>query len=192
MLQRLLLICALSISSLNAFADAFDISLNNDTAQFKYFFDTANVAVGGADRGFGVFFNENDDVMGSFEFLVTGNVVGTNRAMQLGAGFKAYAGMLDIPGEEDTVAAIAIGVRLNYILPAKQPMAVYSEFHIAPNITSFADSEQVTDFTLGFEIEVAPSTKFYLGYRSLEVEMENNPREYELADGGHIGMRVSF
>lgn len=192
MLQRLLLVCVLSTCSLNVIADAFDISLNDDTAQFKYFFDTANVAVGGADRGFGVFFNEKDDIVGSFEFLVTGNVIGTNRSLQLGAGFKAYAGLLDIPGPEDTLAAIAIGLRLNHILPARQPMGIYGEFYIAPNITSFADSEQITDFSAGFEIEVAPSTKFYLGYRSLEVEMESSPLEYELADGGHIGIRVSF
>jgi hypothetical protein len=50
----------------------------------------------------------------------------------------------------------------------------------------------VVEALFRFEVEIAPTTRFFVGYRSLEVEFENNPVEYEIDDTGHLGIRFSF
>ncbi|HEX7028518.1 MAG TPA: YfaZ family outer membrane protein [Gammaproteobacteria bacterium] len=180
-------------SALNAaYAAGLDVSLGDETAQFVYMFDSdSQIGIGGADIGAGVFFNEQDDYLLNFSVLVMGHSAGRNRALQLGAGAKAYAGELDIPDQE-SVGAVAVGGKISYIFPASMPMALSAELFYAPDITSFGDNESLTELLLRLEIEVAPTTRFYLGYRNLETEFENSGVDYELDEGGHVGVRFSF
>lgn len=195
MVRKLILIGIMPIISatLNAaHAAGLDISLGNETAQFVYMFDSdSQIGIGGADLGAGVFFNEQDDYLFNFSVLVMGHSAGRNRALQFGAGAKAYAGELDIP-VQDSVGAVAVGGKISYIFPASMPMALSAELFYAPDITSFGDNESLTEFLLRLEVEVAPTTRFYVGYRSLETEFENTNIEYELDDNGHVGIRFSF
>jgi hypothetical protein len=195
MLRKLILVGIMPVIStaLNAaHAAGLDISLGNETAQFVYMFDSdSQIGIGGADVGAGVFFNDGDDYLLNFSVLVMGHSVGRNRALQLGAGVKAYAGELDIPVQE-TVGAVALGGKVSYIFPASMPMALSAELFYAPDVTSFGDNESLTEFLLRLEIEVAPTTRFYVGYRNLETEFENSGIDYELDDNGHVGVRFSF
>lgn len=195
MVRKLVLIGLISMVStaFNAVqAAGLDISLGDETAQFVYLFDSdSQIGIGGADIGAGVFFNEQDDYLFNFSVLVMGHSAGRNRALQLGAGAKAYAGELDIPVQE-SVAAVAVGGKVSYIFPASMPMALSAELFYAPDITSFGDNESLTELLLRLEIEVAPTTRFYIGYRNLETEFENSGIDYELDDDGHVGVRFSF
>ncbi len=190
--RQIFAVLVLMCTALTTNARGFDISLSEDAAQLVYLFSSdSQIGIGGADMGAGVFVNENDDVLLSFNILVVGNSVGRNRALQFGAGLKLYAGELDIQGD-DSVSALAIGGKISYVFPASTPMAISLEGFVAPEITSFSDNEDFTELNIRFEIEVAPTARFYVGYRNMETELENTRTDIELDDSGHIGVRFSF
>jgi hypothetical protein len=174
-------------------ARGLDIGLGNETAQVSYLFESSGqIGIGGTDLGVGLLFNENEDVVFNGGILVTGSSLGQSRAFQAGVGVKGFAGSLDVEGDNDTVSAIGIGGKLAYIFPSRTPLSVSLEAYLAPEVTSFSDNERLVEALFRFEVEIAPTTRFYVGYRSLEVEFENNPQEYEIDDTGHLGIRFSF
>lgn len=189
-----LLACLSGLAAVNAAqARGLDISIGNEAAQITYLYESyGQIGIGGTDLGVGLFFNENDDVILHGGLLVTGNSLGENRALQAGVGVKGFAGSLDVPTEQDTVSAIAIGGKLAYILPSRTPMSVSLEAYIAPEVTAFSDNERLAEAVFRFEVEIAPTTRFFVGYRSLDVEFVDVPGEYEIDDTGHVGIRFSF
>ena len=188
MAKRSLALAALALSSTGAHAAGFDISLSDETAHIQYLTDSGSLGYGGADIGFGVFFNENDDVLGTANLLVTSNPASGNN-LQFGIGAKAYGGEVDVPDE--TVGAIGIGGLVRYVIPSQTPMGIALEGYVAPSVTSFADTEGLTEVMTRFELEVMPSTRGYIGYRFLEPELEQ-AGEVELDDEVHVGIRVTF
>ena len=67
-----------------------------------------------------------------------------------------------------------------------------AEGWIVPEITSLGDFEGVTEFRVGVELEVTPSARGYVGYRVLDVELENVGGEAELDDNFHVGVKFAF
>ena len=206
MVRRLFFTSLLFCFSALAYGAGVDIRLGNEAAQFEYLFDSdSQIGIGGADVGAAVFVNEEDDVLGTIGAIITGSSAGKNRALQFGAGARLYAAALDrspgdvIDGEvvapednDETIASLAIGGKASYIFPARTPMAVSLELFYAPDITSFSDNENLLDVQLRFELEIAPSTRLYVGYRSLEAKLKYSGDDYVLDDSGHVGVRFSF
>lgn len=191
----------LSIANLGQ-AAGIDVSLSNETAAFNYVFDSSRILQGGADITLGAFYNDKthrgvdaDAILGQAKFMVTGNMKGTQKRVSLSAGAKAIVGDIDInaPGVDGNVAALAIGLKAAYLIPNEStPMAAYVEAFVAPGITSFADTDNYREFGLGFEAEIAPSAKGYIGYRLMEVELDNVPGDVELDDNIHVGLVLTF
>jgi hypothetical protein len=210
MSYRFLLVSLLGLTAATtAQARGLDISLGNDTAQINYLAKSdSQIGIGGTEFGGGVLFNEDDDAIFNFGVLVTGNSVGQNRALQLGAGARAYFGKLgnldcedhggdadcdanDDP-DNDAVAAVAIGGKVAYIFPSRTPISLSLEAYLAPDVTSFGDNEDFLEVTVRFELEVAPTTRFFVGYRNMEVEMEDFSRDYDVDESAHLGVRFAF
>jgi hypothetical protein len=203
MAYRFLLVTLLGLTAATAQARGLDISLGSDTAQINYLAQSdSQIGIGGTEFGGGVLFNESDDVIFNMGVLVTGNSLGQNRSLQLGAGARAYAGKLDCDDNDivgnvdcsgnDTVAAIGIGGKVAYIFPSRTPISLSLEAYLAPNVTSFGDHEDFLEVTLRFELEVAPTTRFFVGYRNMEIELEDLGEDYEIDDSGHLGVRFAF
>lgn len=199
-------IAGLSLLSIANFGQAagIDVSLSNETAAFNYVFDSSRILQGGADITLGAFYNDKkhkigggsvdaDAILGQAKFMVTGNMKGTQKRVSLSAGAKAIVGDVDIQGVDGNVAALAIGLKAAYLIPNEStPMAAYVEAFVAPGITSFADTDNYREFGLGFEAEIAPSAKGYIGYRLMEVELDNVPGDVELDDNIHVGLVLTF
>lgn len=208
MIRRIIFLSVLGFMSFSVSAAGLDIRLGGDAAQLEYLRDSdSQIGIGGADIGAAVFFNDADDIMLTLGALITGSSAGRNRALQLGAGARLYAASLDLDvaedpnnqalsilnaRDQDEVGAAAIGGKISYIFPASMPMAVTGEIFYAPDIVSFGDNEDLLDIQIRFELELAPTTRFYVGYRNLEVEMEDSGVDYELDDSAHAGVRFSF
>jgi hypothetical protein len=171
-----------------AHADGVDISLSEETAHFQYLTDSGSLGYGGADVGFGVFFTEDEDYLGTGNLLVTSNPSRANN-LQFGIGAKAYGGEID--ALDAGVAAVGIGGLVRYIVPSETPMGVALEGYAAPQITSFADTDELGEVMARFEFEVMPSTRGYIGYRWLEPDVEN-VGDVELDDDLHVGIRITF
>lgn len=91
------------------------------------------------------------------------------------------------------IGAIAIGAKVAYIIPNQHtPMATYVEGFLSPKITSFGDTDSFYEFSAGFEVELAPSAKGYLGYRFMEAEFEGASEELEIDNRLHVGLQFTF
>ena len=189
MLKQTFAAALVTCSSL-AHASGLDISLSSETASIVYLTDSSSFGYGGADVGYGVFFNENDDFIINANFLVIGKPATSNNPLQLGVGAKAYFGEFDRSNLD--LGALAIGGQIRYIIPSSlAPMAITAEGYYAPSVTSFGDAENVTEFTLRYEFEVVPSTRAYVGYRLLEADFET-VSNVEFDDEVHVGIRFNF
>jgi hypothetical protein len=189
MRRHLVLGALLAGASGAAHAAGLDFSLGSETAQANLFFGSDAIGYGGADFSLGLFFNDDDDFMGSFGVKATGSPAGA-RPFSFGVGAKAYAVSLDHPDLD--VQALAIGGEVKYHIPANMPMALAAEVYYAPSITTGGDGDNLLDFNLNFEVEITPGTAAFIGYRQLETELDNGGRDYELDDSGHIGIRLMF
>lgn len=183
----------LAAASLIAFgpmaqAQGLDVSLSDNTANFVYLTDSGSLGYGGADVGFGLFFNESDDYLGTANLLVTSHP-SSGRNVQLGVGTKAYAGEID--AFDEFAAAVAIGGMVRYVIPSETPMGLALEGYVAPSVTSFSDTDSIHEVMARFEVEVMPSTRGYVGYRFLEAELDDFG-EADLDDELHVGIRINF
>lgn len=197
MLRKALIFILVMTPFSSVLAAAIDFRLGSKIAEVNYMKQDATFGYGGADMGLGVFLNENDDLLVSGSILVSGSSEGEVKGLHFGVGAKLYAGILDRPSPEDNQngAALAIGAQVRYVFPGKTPMAILLEGFVAPNVTSASDFKGVSEIRLAIELEVTPSARAYIGYRTLEVELDNaigNGKGYELDDKGHIGVRFAF
>jgi hypothetical protein len=173
----------------HASANDFEAALSTDTAQFTFRSDSSLIGWGGSDLGLGLFYNTDNSLVAEGS-LMQMRPASEEMPLTFGVGVKAYAGSVD--HNDDNVVAFAIGGEVRYTIPGTMPMAVYGRGFYAPNITSFADADEVTDLTAGFQIEVMPQTTAFVGIRHLEFGIDNK-NDYTADDNNiHIGVRLTF
>lgn len=186
---RSLIGCMLLLPGLSL-ANDFEAALTSETAQFTFRSDSSLIGWGGSELGFGLFYNDADDFVGQIS-LMQRRQPSQETPLTLGVGVRAYLGELDTL--DQGIVAVAIGGEIRYTIPGAMPMSAYLTGHFAPKITSFSDTEEVHDYNLGFQIEVLPQTKAFIGYRHLEVELDDFRRGYEMDDDRiHLGIRLTF
>ncbi len=189
-----LMLGAIMVPWQQAVAGAIDFRLGGNMAEAAFLTQTASFGYGGADIGFGVLFNEDDDIIGHAAVLVTGSSAGDVKALQFGVGAKLYGGTLDGQGDNNldkNGGAIAIGGRIRYVFPSSTPFAVLGEAFYAPSVTSMSGFDGLQEYRVALELEVTPSARAYMGYRYLEVTV-NDSYDYEVDDSAHIGVRFEF
>jgi hypothetical protein len=187
---RILLVTVTSLFTFSqAQANDLEIALSSETAQFTARSDSSLIGWGGADLAFGLLFNDDDDIVGQISLLQS-RQASKGAPLTFGVGVRGYAGRLDLIKEN--VLALGIGGEIRYTFPGVMPMAIYVQGHYAPKITSFSDSERVTDLLLGYQIEVLPQTIAFVGIRRLEIDTEA-VENYEVDDNrAHLGIRLTF
>ena len=191
-MKRLLAACCgilLIGSSFNASANDFEAALSSETAQFTFRSDSSLIGWGGADLALGFLYNDNDDYVFSGTLLQM-QQPSADTPLTFGPGVKVYfAGLDDV---DDEVGALAIGGSVRYTIPGKFPMHAYGTLYWAPEITSFSGADGVTEYDFGFQIEALPQTVFFVGYRHLEFDHEDDS-SYEVDDDElHFGIRLTF
>ncbi len=198
MLRKALIFSAIVLPLNNVYAGAIDFRIGSSTAELSYLTQNASFGYGGADIGFGILANNDNDFIGNASILVSGNSAGDVKALHFGVGIKAYAGLLDnefnvIDGQSGDIngGALAIGARIRYVFPGSTPLAVLAEAFYAPDITSFSDFNGINEFRVALEYEVTPSARAYVGYRKLEIDF-NNSGDYDVDNSAHIGVRFEF
>lgn len=189
MLKKFSLIFILAALSAHSHARGVDIKLADEMAEITYLSESSTFGYGGADTGFGILFNEADDVQISGQIMVIGNPAGNNKSFQYGVGAKLIFTSLDIVDEE--VGAIALAGQIRYVIPSSTPIAFVVSGQFAPGITSFSGADQYAEYRFAIELEVTPSARAFVGYRNIEYEFEGG-FEYEIDDGAHFGVKFEF
>ncbi|MCP4979384.1 MAG: outer membrane beta-barrel protein [Gammaproteobacteria bacterium] len=189
-LIRLTYLCILGLVSIPmASASDFEAALGSEIAQFTFRSDSSVIGWGGSDLALGLFYNDESDLIGQVSLMQMRQASEEN-PLTFGVGVKGYLGMLDDIDQD--VFAFGIGGEIRYTIPGTMPMAAYLRGHYAPKITSFSDTEEVIDYTIGFQIEVLPQTTAFVGVRHLEFETDDEG-DYEADDDNvHFGVRLTF
>jgi hypothetical protein len=189
MWARLGVVLCLLVGSAQSHAAGLDFRLSDESAELTYLFQSSSFYSGGADVGAGIFFNDDDDVMLSGSWVISGQGLGANEAFSYGVGVKGYG--LKIDDLEQDGGAIAIGGQLRYLFPGSVSVALVTEGFVSPKITSFADVDNVAEFRVAAEFEVNGQASAYIGYRSLELNLDKKD-DYEMDKNLHVGIRLSF
>lgn len=186
---RGLLGCVL-VFPIHVLASDFEAALTSETAQFTFRSDSSLIGWGGAELGLGLYYNDASDYLGQIS-LMQRRQSSQQNPLTLGVGVRAYLGALDDLDQD--VVGVAIGGEVRYTIPGVMPMSIYLIAHYAPKITSFGDTEEIFDYNLGFQIEVLPQTTAFIGYRNIEIQLEDINPEYEATDDSvHLGVRLTF
>ncbi len=175
------------------FAAAVDFRVGSEMAELSFLTQSSSFGYGGADIGFGLLINEDNDFVGNASILVSGTSSGDVKALHFGVGAKAYVGTLDGPKGDLNIdgGAVAIGGGLRYVFSSSMPVALLGEVYFAPEVISIADFEGLLEYRLAVELEITPSARAYIGYRKLEVSFNDNV-DYDVDDAAHIGVRFEF
>ena len=189
-LSRILIVLALGVlGSGPAVANDFEAALSSETAQFTFRSDSSMIGWGGSDLAFGLFYNEESDFMLQAS-LMQMRQASEETPLTFGVGVKTYLGTLD--DIDQNILSFGIGGEVRYTIPGTMPMALYLRGFYSPDITSFADAEEVVDYTFGFQIEALPQTIAFIGIRHLEFETKDEG-DYEADDDEiHLGVRLTF
>lgn len=191
--MKTLRIFLVAVTAIFAFSSAqandLEIALSSETAQFTVRSDSSLIGWGGAELGFGLFFNDDDDIIGQIS-LMQARQASQGAPLTFGVGVRGYVGQLD--RVKENVLALGIGGEIRYTIPGVMPMALYLQGNYAPKITSFSDTERVKDLLLGFQIEILPQTIAFAGLRRLEVDTDA-VKNYDVDDNRlHFGIRLTF
>ena len=192
MLRKALIFILVMAPFSTAFAAAIDFRLGSEVAEVIYKTEDATFGYGGADIGVGLLLTDNDDFLATGSILVSGSNAGDVNGLHLGVGAKIYAGKLDFPVNDQDGVSLAIGGQVRYIFAGKMPVAILLEGFYAPSVTSLSNFDGNTEVRFAVEVEVTPSARAYVGYRSLEFDLENKKSDHELDDKVHVGVRFAF
>lgn len=190
MLLRSVFALSLLLLSPLTFADALDVNLNNNAAQFRYSSSAGVFIQGNSEFRFGALYNDVNNVMGDAGLIVSGaaeNVPG----LTIGVGVKALAGSIHSGAQTNSVSAIAIGGELGYAIPAIKQVSLVGEYFAGPKITTFADADRFNQSGLRLEYEITPQTKAYLGYREINFGIKS-AGDAMLDRGAHVGIKLTF
>ncbi len=188
-LQILFIIVTSLFSFSQVQANGIEIALSSETAQFTVRSDSSLIGLGGADLDFGLFFNDDNDIVGQIS-LMQSRQASESAPLTLGIGMRAYVGHLDVSSQN--ILALGIGGEIRYTIPGVMPMATYLQANYAPKITSFSDTKSVADLLLGFQIEILPQTTAFAGIRRLEIDTKT-VKNFDVDDNSlHVGVRFTF
>ena len=188
-LQILFIVIASLLSFPQVQANGIEIALSSETAQFTVRSDSSLIGLGGADLDFGLFFNDDNDIVGQIS-LMQSRQASEGTPLTLGIGMRAYVGHLDVSSQN--ILALGLGGEIRYTIPGVMPMATYLQANYAPKITSFSDTKSVADLLLGFQIEILPQTIAFAGIRRLEIDTKT-VKNFDVDDNSlHVGVRLTF
>lgn len=187
---NLFFLCLIGFSfTSSGWANDFEAAISSETAQFTFRSDSSLIGWGGADLGLSLFYNEKNDILGQVELLQARQASSQN-PLTFGVGVKAYLGRLDDSGDE--IFGLGIGGEIKYTFSGVMPVALYLRGFLAPAITSFSGTEEISDYVYGVQIEVLPQTTAFVGIRHIEVDTEGT-NDFELDDDEvHFGVRLTF
>jgi len=191
MFRRIVSVFLLLASPL-AFADAVDISLNNNAAAFNYSTSVGALIQGNSDIHVGVLYNEAMNTLAEGGLLVKGDE-GDASGLTLSVGAKLLVGMIkNYSTQTENVSAIVIGGELAYTFPAVKQLDAALTYFAGPKITSFGDADRANQWGLRLDYEVGTGTKVYVEYREVNFGITSTGQTATLDSGTYVGVKLTF
>jgi len=179
--------CLLSFSA-SSMADAVDVNLRDNSAQFQYFASMGHQSMGKSDMHAGVIYDDSKNMLGDLGLIVRNEMGDRSPGVSVGVGFKGLvARAADI-----NVAAIALGGLIRVAPLADHRFGIIGQLYYAPNIVTFGKADRYIETGARIEYEIIPQAAAYVGYRKIMFGIENSSTDATMDEGGFVGVRIKF
>lgn len=191
MLNRIFITLFLLVISSPALAEKLDFRLGQDMARLSYSSLVSGTTFGRTEVSGGFMYNDAGNTLLDLGLQVI-DMAGTKTpGLEIGVGPRLYIASLDTPSASGT--AVALGGNLRYKSPDVERVAFYGSLYYAPGITSFMDADSLLEYGFGAAYEVLPTADAYIGYQSINMDINTGGGgNHDLDDGFIIGMRMAF
>lgn len=190
-LPSALIACLGFSSQAAAFALApgsLEINLNNESIQFEY-----DRPVSGANNlhvNAGILYTEQHD-QDSATVATAGfqGVETDNSTYRAAVGLRLYG--YSAPHSASGVA-LAFGGLFYHVLPGASHISLGGYGFVAPQVTSFGDTEYLYEAGARLAYRVIQNTDIFIGYRYLHLKNDDKGFNDAIEDGVNLGFRVNF
>ena len=191
MFLRHIFAIGISTLSVSAVADAFDINLSNDVAQFQYIATMGDVGQGKSEGHAGFLYNDKDNVLLDVGVLVSNE--GDSAALaSIGIGIKGVATKI----KKNDSAALALGGQVRITPADDRKFSIVARAYFAPDIVTFGDAEKYFEAIVRVEYNIMQNASAYIGYRKVTFDVALPAplpvTEMDLDVGVHVGVRIAF
>lgn len=166
---------------------AGEVTLSDESVQLRYLMSNAQTYGAGNELGFGIFLNENRDIILSSHFFVAADRVRFDR-LTFRAGPVGYGALLST--ENTDIFSVALAAEARFELLRRQALFLVARFAYAPDILTFGSADNLTDFTGLAELPLTDRVTGFAGYRMLELDLLEGEREVE--ESLVLGIRYRF
>lgn len=174
--------------STTALADALDVNLRDNSAQFQYRAAMGTATLGKSEMHLGYLYtSKSNNSFADLGILVKDEVTSDAPGLTVGFGMKGLIARVNT----NNASAIALGGLVRYALPAAPRVGLVASAYWSPNILTFGDADRSIETGMRVEYEVIPQAAAYVGYRKIRFGMKNSS-DATLEEGAHIGVRLSF
>lgn len=173
--------------STTTLADALDINLRDNSAQFQYSAALGRATLGKTEMHLGYLYTSKTNSYGDFGILVKDEVSAGVPGLAVGVGVKGLIARV----KANNASAIALGGLVRYSIPDAPRVGLVASAYWSPNILTFGDADRSIETGMRVEYEVIPQAAAYIGYRKIRFGMKNSS-DATLDEGAHIGVRLSF
>jgi len=184
---RLLGLVALLVLSGGAQAASLNIALSNDAARFELQTNYTGLGLNNAELVYSITYNDDNDWLGGARIGVFGDAAAPGSGLHAGAGVSLMLG----DANQGEILTVGIGGQLRYVFPEANRFALAAQGFVAPEITSFLDSEGYMDWSVQLDYELTREARLFLGYRDIEIDLENGV-EVDLESGFFAGLKIIF
>jgi hypothetical protein len=164
-----------------------EIALSEESVQLRYVRPRLQGNIEAAQLGFGLFLNEERDIVASSNYYVEASRLRFDRLTIL-VGPVAYAALLS---EENTdVFALAMGAEARFRLLRDPEVTIVGRAVYAPDILTFGSADNVWDVIGRAEIPITDRVTGFGGFRLFEIDLVQGKTELE--ESVHLGLRYLF
>ena len=182
---RIILVIAALLISNAASAQEVNIHLSNESARFMYLTEASGEDFGRLEFEAGFLYNKQSDFLVNAGLLVRGESVSVPLIVAIGArGYYAKFASSD-------VAAIAIGGDLLFSPDSWSGGGIGVFYYIAPEIISFADAKDLTEYGVYANFQITPQARLSVGYREIEATLKDATK-LTMDSGAYSGLNLSF
>jgi len=170
-------------------ADSLDLNLNNDSMRLTYEADLGR-DMSGLLLDAGYYYNDRRSGS-SADMTHVGLYVSGNNWSQSGV-FNIKVGGRLIYTAVDPYNVMALGLGGEVRFSPVHRVGIGASAYYAPRIATFMDGERYTEYGVKLDYQLLTQAFVYVGYRNINVEVENSGNKYKLDDSGHVGLTILF
>ncbi|HVY82131.1 MAG TPA: YfaZ family outer membrane protein [Steroidobacteraceae bacterium] len=147
---------------------AAEVALSSETLQLRY--DTPSDLGGeGSRMAYGLFLSEDRDVVGSAALLLKSDLNFGYGPLELRFGPQAYVALLNEQNQD--VFSLTVGLDARWNLVPSRGIAIAGSAFYGPDILTFGQADQLTDFMARGEIQVNERLLVFAGYRWFRLDL---------------------